>query len=43
VFFIDAADLLYAKGQPELALRVLSNLAELDLENRQTLRTSVTS
>jgi tetratricopeptide (TPR) repeat protein len=39
VFFIDAADLLYAKGQPELALRVLSNLAELDLENRQTLRT----
>ena len=39
VFFVDAADLLYARGQPELALRVLSNLAELDLENRHTLRT----
>ena len=38
-FFVDVADLLYARGQPELALRVLSNLAELDLENRQTLRT----
>lgn len=38
-FFVDAADLLYANGLPELALRVLSNLAELDLENRQNLRT----
>ena len=37
-FFLDAADLLKEKGQPELALRVLSNLAEMDLENRQVLR-----
>jgi tetratricopeptide (TPR) repeat protein len=37
-FFLDAADLLFEKSQPELALRVLSNLAEMDLENRQILR-----
>ncbi|MBY0574910.1 MAG: DUF2135 domain-containing protein [Undibacterium sp.] len=37
-FFLDAADLLFEKGQRELALRVLSNLAEMDLENRQILR-----
>ena len=37
-FFLDAADVLFAKGRPELALRVLSNLAEMDLENRHILR-----
>src|SRR5262245_44092950 len=37
-FFLDVADLLFEKGQPELALRVLSNLAEMDLENRHILR-----
>src|SRR5262249_4684235 len=33
-FYLDAADLLFSKNQAELALRVLSNLAEMDLENR---------
>lgn len=37
-FFLDAADVLFEKGQRELALRVLSNLAEMDLENRAVLR-----
>lgn len=37
-FFLDAADVLFSKGRPELALRVLSNLAEMDLENRHILR-----
>ena len=37
-FYLDAADLLLAKGQHDLGLRVLSNLAELDLSNRQVLR-----
>ena len=37
-FYIDAADVFFAKGQTELALRVLSNLAEMDLENRHILR-----
>jgi tetratricopeptide (TPR) repeat protein len=37
-FFLDAADLLFERKQPGLALRVLSNLAEMDLENRQLLR-----
>lgn len=37
-FFLDAADILFDKQQPELALRVLSNLAEMDLENRHILR-----
>lgn len=37
-FFHDVADLLFERGQRELALRVLSNLAEMDLENRQVLR-----
>jgi len=37
-FFLDAADILADKGQPALALRVLSNLAEMDLENRHILR-----
>lgn len=37
-FFLDAADALFDRGQTELALRVLSNLAEMDLENRAILR-----
>lgn len=37
-FYLDVADLLFDKGNRELALRVLSNLAEMDLENRQVLR-----
>jgi hypothetical protein len=37
-FYIDVADQLFARGQRDLALRVLSNLAEMDLENRQVLR-----
>ncbi len=37
-FYIDVADLLLQKGKRELALRVLSNLAEMDLENRHVLR-----
>jgi Ca-activated chloride channel homolog len=37
-FFLDAADMLMEKNQPDLALRVLSNLAEMDLENRHILR-----
>src|SRR5690606_20391182 len=37
-FFLDVSDLLYARGEPALALRVLSNLAEMDLENRHILR-----
>lgn len=37
-FFLDVADLLLARGQNALALRVLSNLAEMDLENRHLLR-----
>ena len=37
-FFLDVADILTDKGQRDLALRVLSNLAEMDLENRAVLR-----
>ena len=37
-FYLDVADILLEKGQRALALRVLSNLAELDLENRALLR-----
>ncbi|MFT3762319.1 MAG: VIT domain-containing protein [Pseudoxanthomonas sp.] len=37
-FYLDAADALLEKGQRSLALRVLSNLAELELENRHVLR-----
>ncbi|MFD0738142.1 VIT domain-containing protein [Lysobacter koreensis] len=37
-FYLDVADVLFAIKQPRLALRVLSNLAELELENRQVLR-----
>ncbi|NHZ94408.1 VIT domain-containing protein [Massilia sp. CCM 8734] len=37
-FYLDATDILLEKGQRDLALRVLSNLAEMDLENRAVLR-----
>ena len=37
-FFLDAADLLLEKGLTELAVRVLGNLAEMDLGNRHVLR-----
>lgn len=37
-FYLDAADALFDKGQPELAVRALSNLAEMNLENRALLR-----
>ncbi len=37
-FYLDVAELLRQRGQRELALRVLSNLAELELENRHVLR-----
>ncbi|WP_166880085.1 VIT domain-containing protein [Massilia mucilaginosa] len=37
-FYLDAADILLEKRQRDLALRVLSNLAEMDLENRAVLR-----
>ncbi|MFQ5653933.1 MAG: DUF2135 domain-containing protein, partial [Planctomycetota bacterium] len=37
-FLLDSADLLLAGGEPELAIRVLSNLAELDLESPRLLR-----
>ena len=37
-FYLDVADILFERGQRDLALRVLSNLAEMNLENRQLLR-----
>lgn len=37
-FYLDVAQLLDEKGLAELAVRVLSNLAEIDLENRHLLR-----
>ncbi len=37
-FFLDAADVFFEKGRTDLALRVLSNLAEMDLESRHILR-----
>ena len=37
-FFIDVADRFLERGLTELGLRVLSNLAEMQLENRQILR-----
>jgi Ca-activated chloride channel homolog len=37
-FYLDVADILFEKKQPELALRVLSNLAEMQLEDRHILR-----
>jgi tetratricopeptide (TPR) repeat protein len=37
-FFMDAADVFFEKGETELAVRILSNLKEMDLENRHILR-----
>ncbi|WP_034337830.1 VIT domain-containing protein [Deinococcus misasensis] len=37
-FYLDVADQLFDKKLPELALKVLSNLSELQLENRAILR-----
>jgi len=37
-FFLDCADLFYRDQQPALALRVLSNIAEIELENAPLLR-----
>jgi Ca-activated chloride channel homolog len=37
-FFMDAAEVFFGKGQTALAVRVLSNLAEMELENRHILR-----
>ena len=37
-FFLNAADLFFERAQPALGIRVLSNLAEMDLENRHVLR-----
>lgn len=37
-YFLDAADVLIERKQAALGLRVLSNLAEMDLENRAILR-----
>ncbi|WP_395703806.1 VIT domain-containing protein [Aquabacterium sp.] len=37
-FFLDAADLFFEQGDAAIGLRVLSNLAEMALENRALLR-----
>ena len=37
-FFLDAADIFFDGGETQLGLRVLSNLAEMNLENRAILR-----
>ena len=37
-FFLDAADAFFDKGLSALGVRVLSNLAEIELENRYILR-----
>ena len=37
-FFLDAADLFFEKGLNDFGVRILSNLAEMDLENRHILR-----
>jgi tetratricopeptide (TPR) repeat protein len=37
-FFLDAAEFFLAQGEHALGLRILSNLAEMDLQNRQVLR-----
>jgi Ca-activated chloride channel family protein len=37
-FYLDVADLLLQRGERDLALRVLSNLAELQIESRHVLR-----
>ncbi len=37
-FYLDCADFFFARGLRDLALRILSNLAELELENPALLR-----
>tara|TARA_Y100000589_G_scaffold327339_1_gene368955 strand:+ start:347 stop:3358 length:3012 start_codon:yes stop_codon:yes gene_type:complete len=37
-YFVDISTLFYKKGKHKQALRILSNLAELELENHQILR-----
>ena len=37
-FYLDAADVFFDKGLNTLGVRILSNLAEMDLENRHILR-----
>lgn len=37
-FYMDCADFFEKAGMTDVALRVLSNLAEMDLENKQVLR-----
>jgi Ca-activated chloride channel family protein len=37
-FYMDAAGVFFDRNLPELGLRVLSNLTEMNLENRQLLR-----
>ncbi|GAB1430024.1 hypothetical protein MASR2M18_08570 [Ignavibacteria bacterium] len=37
-FFLDVADFFYNDGQKDVALRVLSNIAEMELENPQIFR-----
>jgi len=37
-FFLDAADVFFDRGLAALGIRVLGNLAEMDLENRHILR-----
>ena len=37
-FYLDVADVLIERDQKPLALRVLSNIAEMDLDNRHILR-----
>lgn len=37
-FYLDMADRFFAAGMPALGLRVLSNLSEIEVENRQLLR-----
>lgn len=37
-FFLDCADFFFKNGQQEAGLRILSNIAEMELENAQLLR-----
>lgn len=37
-FYLDMADIFFEKGETDLAIRILSNLVEMELENRQILR-----
>ncbi len=37
-FFLDVADFFIERKKPELALRILSNIAELELENHELMR-----